>query len=95
MMENADRFIKTFYYEKVKGGIHNMTDILDRIEKIGADKKEKEMNEDFAKREEELKENFAKRMLAAGKPQDEVVAFSGLSKLRVSPLAKLITVATV
>ena len=72
-----------------------MTDILDRIEKIGADKKEKEMNEDFAKREEELKENFAKRMLAAGKPQDEVVAFSGLSKLRVSTLAKLITVATV
>ena len=53
------------------------------IDTAALDEKEKEMNEDFAKREEELKENFAKRMLAAGKPQDEVVESSGLSKLRV------------
>ncbi|MBR1683702.1 MAG: hypothetical protein IJ708_01095, partial [Clostridia bacterium] len=68
---------------------------------MGADKKEKELKESFAKKEEqmreslakkddEMKESFAKKMLAAGKPQDEVAEFSGLSKTTIAKLAKVI-----
>ncbi|MBQ9307050.1 MAG: helix-turn-helix domain-containing protein [Clostridia bacterium] len=59
-----------------------MCDVLDRVEKMGADKKEKA-----------LRESFAKKMLAAGKSQDEVAEFSGLSKTTIAKLAKVIAVA--
>ncbi|MBQ9307048.1 MAG: Rpn family recombination-promoting nuclease/putative transposase [Clostridia bacterium] len=130
VMEKDDRYIKAFYYDKIEGEIHNMCDVLDRVEKMGADKKEKELRESFAKKDEEMKESlakkdtelkemkeslakkdeemkkslakkdeemkesFAKKMLAAGKPQDEVAEFSGLSKTTIAKLAKVIAVAS-
>ena len=56
-------------------------------------KKDEEMKKSLAKKDEEMKESFAKKMLAAGKPQDEVAEFSGLSKTTIAKLAKVIAVA--
>ncbi|MBQ8093612.1 MAG: hypothetical protein IJ242_08570 [Clostridia bacterium] len=54
VMKNDDRYIQAYYYTKVKGEIRNMCDVLDRIEKIGADKKEKEMRAVLAQKDKEI-----------------------------------------
>ena len=48
VMEKDDRYLKAFYYDKVEGRIHNMCDVLDRVEKMGADKKEEQRNVEVA-----------------------------------------------
>ncbi len=84
VMEKDERYKKAYYYRNAEGGIHNMCDVLDRVEKMAVEKKE-----------EEIKETYAKKMLAEGKPQAEVARFFGLSKSKVAKLARLVAALTV
>ena len=48
VMEEDDRYKKAFYYNNVEGGIRNMCDVIDRLEKMGVEKGKEERNVEVA-----------------------------------------------
>ncbi|MBR1707768.1 MAG: Rpn family recombination-promoting nuclease/putative transposase [Clostridia bacterium] len=83
VMENDDRYKKAYYYKNAEGGIHNMCDVIDRLEKMAVEKREEERNVEVAT-----------DLLKAGQNDASFVSkISKLSEEAVRKLAKTIGVA--
>ena len=100
VMEKDDRYKKAYNYQNANGGIRNMCDVLDRLEKMTIEKKKEEIREDVKKEvikevAEDFKETYAKKMLKEGTSQAEVARLFDLTKSKVAKLAKLVAVASV
>ena len=77
-MEQDDRFEEAYTYSAQEGGLHNMCDVLDRLE----EKKESEVNERVAT--DMLKKNY---------PISAIKDISRLSEDKILKIAKKLNVA--
>ena len=81
-MEHDDRYEQAAIEERAKGGIRNMSNVIDRYIKEGEDRKEAEVNE-----------RVATDMLKKKYPLDAIKDISRLSEAHIRKLAKSLGVA--
>ena len=78
VMEQDDRFEEAYTYSAREGGLHNMCDVLDRLEE---------------KKEAEVRESVAADMLREGEPISKIQKYSKLTESAIRTLAKKLNVA--
>ena len=78
VMEQDDRFEEAYTYSAQEGGLHNMCDVLDRLEE---------------KKEAEVRESVAADMLREGEPISKIQKYSKLTESAIRTLAKKLNVA--
>ena len=79
VMEKDDRFEQVYYDKVAEGGLKNMCNVIDEYIKMGAEKKEIEINE-----------RVAKDMLKEKMPLETIKRISKLSEAHIRKLAKSI-----
>ena len=86
VMEHDDRYEQAAIEERAKGGIRNMSNVIDRYIKEGEARGE-------AKKEAEVNERVATDMLKKKYPLDAIKDISKLSEAHIRKLAKSLGVA--
>ena len=82
VMEQDERFEEAYSGIGKEGGIRNMCDVIDQYERIGADRREAEVNE-----------RVATDMLREGEPISKIQKYSKLTESAIRTLAKKLNVA--
>ena len=77
-MEQDERFEEAYTDTSREGGLHNMCDVLDRLEE---------------KKESEERESVAVDMLKDGEPISKILKYSKLTESSIRALAKKLNVA--